>query len=70
MPEFKYCLDSLLVIGPQARSSFLISKMGMTVELSSVVLRVLVVNHVRYLAKCLVHRRHSVGMRVPRREGS
>lgn len=47
MPEFKSCLDPLLAIGPQARSSFLISKMGMAVELSSVVLRVLVINHVR-----------------------
>lgn len=70
MPEFKSCLVPLLVIGPWARSSFLISKMGRAVELSSVVLRVLVVNHVRCLAKCLVPRRHSAGMRVPGRGGS
>lgn len=34
--------------------------MGIIVETSSVVLRIWVINHVKYLAKCLVYRKHSV----------
>ena len=49
IPEFKSCLDFLLVIGPHAsnpKSKFLISKMGI-IESTSAVLSTLVITHVR-----------------------
>ena len=59
IPEFKSCLDFLLVIGPHAgnpKSKFLTSKMRI-IESTSAVLSTFVITHVKYLGKGLVPRK-------------